>query len=160
MCKVAHARKRNRVSRLDKRLQVGSYPRFIHLCKFWSRSVKGSMGISKRRKVKGSKGARAAVPHLYGTGARHVVNAALDRLLEICTGRAQCSTSGPGSKIRPAWAVDQLFTLLVWRNGPIFANEKPSFKPFVLQSTLYFVIVLYKRCAKWHSFPIPFEWLP
>jgi len=41
---VAHARKRNPLSDLDKILQGGRYPRLYHLCKIWWRSVKGFSG--------------------------------------------------------------------------------------------------------------------
>jgi len=41
---VAHARKRNPLSDLNKILQGGRYPRRNHTCKFWWRSVKGFIG--------------------------------------------------------------------------------------------------------------------
>jgi len=42
--KVAHARKQNPSSDLNKILQGGRYPRCNHLCKFWRRSVQGFRG--------------------------------------------------------------------------------------------------------------------
>ena len=44
---VAHARKRNPLSELNKSLQGGRYPRRNHLCKFWWGSVKGFRGITQ-----------------------------------------------------------------------------------------------------------------
>jgi len=42
--KVAHVRKQNPLSDLNKNLHCGRYPRRYHLCKFWWRSVKGFRG--------------------------------------------------------------------------------------------------------------------
>jgi len=41
---VAHERKRNPLSDLNKIKQGSRYPRHNHLCKFWWRSVKGFRG--------------------------------------------------------------------------------------------------------------------
>jgi len=44
MREVAHARKRNHLSNLNRILQGDRYPRLNHLCKFWLKSVKGFRG--------------------------------------------------------------------------------------------------------------------
>jgi len=61
--KVAHARKRNPLSDLNKILHGGRYPRRNHLCQFWWRSVEG---------LKGGGGSKFALLHwLWSSPLQH-----------------------------------------------------------------------------------------
>jgi len=60
---VAHVRKRNPLSDLDKGLQDSRYPRHNHLCKCWWPSVKG---------FRGSGGSNFALPYsLWSSSLQH-----------------------------------------------------------------------------------------
>jgi len=62
---VAHARKRNPLSDVNKILRGGRYPRHNHLCQFWWRSVKG---------LRGCGGSKFAILHwLWSSPLQHSV---------------------------------------------------------------------------------------